>query len=251
MEDPSRPVTGYPAPNLYLHPNGYPPAGTAYPCTTTAAGPPYNYYQYNPYYQQSSEHDAIRRAACVRRMFAFFIGVIFFFGTVTFITWLVLRPQLPEFRVDSFSVSNFTLTDSSLVSFTSEIHLTVRNPNKKMTLSYDEIRAIIFYKSTSLSENTMAPFSQHTKTDSALTANFVAIERSVDESAAHRINTGRLKNGNVGFNFRLVSRIQFEAKAWRTTRSLMVYCGDFSVSIPSNGSSGMLTSGPSQCRVGI
>ncbi|KAL0437061.1 UNVERIFIED_CONTAM: NDR1/HIN1-like protein 10 [Sesamum radiatum] len=257
MEDPNRPVTGYPAPNSH-HPNGYsgnpPPSGAAYPYV--AAPPPNAYYNYqnNPYYPQGYQYDAdsVRRATCLRRIFAFVIGLVVIFGTITFIVWLVLRPQLPEFRVDSFSMSNFSLGNNSLVSFTSEVRLTARNPNKKMTLAYDHIDAVIFYKSDLLSQTTMPPFSQDTKNETSLTANFAAAGSFVDKSVVDGINGERGKNGNVNFNLRMLSRVRFESKAWRTRRRfLKVFCGDLFVGIPANGRSGALTGGPKQCRVGI
>lgn len=260
MEEPNRPVTGYPAPNPQR--NGYSgsaaanpqPSGTAYPYAASAAPPPSGYYyQNNPYQHQNYQYDAdsVRRATCLRRIFAFMIGLVVIFGTVTFIVWLVLRPQLPEFRVDSFSMSNFTLGNDSLISFTSEIKLTARNPNKKMTLAYDHIETAIYYKSYSLSDTTVAPFSQDTKNETSLTAKFAAAGGFMVKSVVDGINYERGNNG-VNFNLRMLSRVRFEAKAWRTRRRfLKVFCGDLIVGLPSNGRSGALTGGPKQCRVGI
>ncbi|KAL3828612.1 hypothetical protein ACJIZ3_017414 [Penstemon smallii] len=253
MEDPNRPVTGYPAPNGYSA--NPPPSATAYPYVATAP-PPHNAYynnQNNPYYQPNyPDADSVRRANCLRRIFAVVIGLVVIFGTITFIVWLVLRPELPEFRVDSFSLSNFTLGNNSLISFTSEIRLTARNPNKKMTLAYDQIDAVLFYRSYSLSETMLPPFSQDTKNETSLTANLAAAGSFVERRVVDGINGERNGNGNVNFNLRMISRVRFEAKAWRTRRRFVkVYCGDLVVTIPSNGRSGTLTGGPRQCRVGI
>ncbi|KAL2511026.1 Late [Abeliophyllum distichum] len=254
MEDPNRPVTGFP-----VNPNGYsanpPPYFTAHPYA--AAPPPsnsYSSYQNYPYSQQSyqPDPDLVRRATCLRRIFAFIIGLVVIFVTITFIVWIVLRPQLPEFRVDSFSLSNFSITNDSLVSFTSEARLTARNPNKKMTVDYDHIEAVVFYKSQSLSDTTVPPFFQDTKNETSLKANFAAAGSFVDKWVVDGINNERDKNGNVGFNLRMLSRVRLEAKAWTTrTRFLKVFCGDLAVGFPSNGRSGTLTTGPKQCRVGI
>ncbi|KAK4440561.1 NDR1/HIN1-like protein 10 [Sesamum alatum] len=268
MEDHNRPVTGYPAPNPNPNPNpnsnanGYsatqPPPGTAYPYAAAAAAPPpinaYYSHQNNPYYQQNYQPDPniARRATFLRRVLAFVIGLIIVFATITFIVWLVLRPQLPEFRVDTFSFSNFTLGNNSLISFTSEVRLTARNPNKKMTLSYDHIQAVVFYKSWSLSDTMIPPFSQGTKNETSLTANFAAAGSFLDKPAVDGINSERGNNGNVGFNLRMVSIVSFKAKAWRTRRRfLRVFCGDLAVGVRSNGGSGTLIGGPRQCRVGI
>ncbi|CAA0824325.1 Late embryogenesis abundant (LEA) hydroxyproline-rich glycoprotein family [Striga hermonthica] len=257
-DDPNRPVTGYPAPQN-AQPNGYPPrpppGAAVYPYA--APPPPSNpYYNYpnNPYHPQGYQYDpeSARRATCLRRIFAFLIGLVVIFGAVTFIVWLVLRPQLPEFRVDAFSISNFTLGNDSRISFTSEIRLTARNPNKKMTLAYEHIEAVIFYRSESLSETVVPPFWQDTKNETSLTANFAAAGSFVSRTVADEINGDRLGSGNVDFNLRMLSRVRFEAKAWSTQRRfLKVFCGDLIVGVPSNGRAGALIGGPQQCRVGI
>ncbi|KAL8479946.1 hypothetical protein ACS0TY_026259 [Phlomoides rotata] len=251
MEDPNRnrPVTGYPAPNGYSA--NPPPSGTAYPYA--APQQPY-YYQNNQYPPQNYQYDpdSVRRATCLRRIFAFFIGIVVIFGTITFIVWLVLRPQLPEFRVDSVSVSNFSLGNNSLISFTSQVRLTARNPNKKMALTYDHIQAYIFYKADSLSDTTVPPFSQDTKNETSFTANFAAAGSFVDNRVMQGINGERGNNGNVNFNLRMLSTVRFEAKAWRTRkRYLKVFCGDLIVGLSNNVRSGQLTGAPKQCRVGI
>ncbi|KAG6417709.1 hypothetical protein SASPL_119901 [Salvia splendens] len=257
MDDRNRPVTGYPAANPQT--NGYsaagpPPAGTAYPYAAAAPPPSAYYYQTNPYQHHNYQYDAesIHRATCLRRIFAFVIGLVVIFGTVTFIVWLVLRPQLPEFRVDSFSISNFTIGNDSLTSFTSEVKLTARNPNKKMTLGYDQVQTAIFYQAYSLSETSVAPFYQGTRNETSLTARFADAGSFLEKSAVDGITRERGKNGNVNFNVRVVSRVRFEAKAWRTRRRfLKVFCGDLVLGLATNGASGALTGGARQCRVGI
>ncbi|XP_051113646.1 NDR1/HIN1-like protein 10 [Andrographis paniculata] len=249
MADTARPpVTGYPAPN----PNGYaanpppPPPGTAYPYVAQ----PYYGNQSNPYYQP--DPNAVRRATWLRRVLAVAIGLVVVFGTVVFIMWLILRPQLPDFRVDSFSLANFTLDNSSVVSFAAEVRLTARNPNRKLSLSYDQIEALIYYNSWSISDTALPPFSQGTKNDTSLTANFAAVGRFIDDSAVAGVNAERRNNGNVGFNLRMRSRVRFKAKAWRARRRYLgVFCADLIVGFPSNGRPGRMISGPRQCREGI
>ncbi|XP_057788239.1 NDR1/HIN1-like protein 10 [Salvia miltiorrhiza] len=205
-----------------------------------------------PNQQQNYQYDAesVRRATCLRRIFAFVIGLIVIFGTVTFIVWLILRPQLPEFRVDSLSISNFTLDNDLLISFTSEIKLTAKNPNKKMKLGYDHIETAIYYQSYSLSETTVVPFYQGTKNETSLTARFAAAGSFLEKVAVDEITGERGKNDNVNFNLRMLSRVRFEAKVWRTRRRfLKVFCGDLVLGLPTSGRSGVLTGGPRQCRV--
>lgn len=238
MDGPGRPVTGYPAPNPNAYTGNPPPSGTAPYAYPTA------YYQPDPI--------GGRRQVWLRRVLAVAIGLIIALGAAIFIAWLVLRPQVPEFRVDSFSLTNFTVDNASVISFSSEVRLTARNPNKKMSLDYDRIDAMIFYKSWSISDTVIPPFSQGTKNETSMTAKFAAVGRFLDESAVDGINRERRGNGNVGFNLRVLARVKFKATAWRTRkRYLKVFCGDLVVGIPTNGRPGMLTGGSRECHEGI
>ncbi|XP_073269699.1 NDR1/HIN1-like protein 26 [Primulina huaijiensis] len=246
MEDRHGPVTGYSVPNH----NGP---------SAAAAGPPppncYYNYQPNPYYHQQyyqvSQPDSVQRSSCLRCIFAFVIGLFLIFGTATFIVWLVLRPQLPEFQVDSFSLSNFTFTNGSRVFLISEIHLTARNPNSKMSLSYDHVETAVYYKLELLSKTALSPFSQETKNETSLVAKFAGDGSFVEKPVVDGINGEIGKNANVGFDLRLFSWINFESKSWMSRNILKVFCGNLVVGIPSNGRPGGLTDGPRPCRVGI
>ncbi|GER25397.1 late embryogenesis abundant protein [Striga asiatica] len=239
MEDHNRPVTGYPASN----PPNPPPSGTAYPYA--AAPPPNPYYGYpnNPYHQP-------RRSIFLRRVLAFAIGLIVVLAAITLIVWLVLRPQVPQFRVDSFTLSNLTVSDNSLVSFTSQVRLTARNPNRRLTLAYDRLDAAVYYRSWSLADTVLPPFSLGTKSETQLTGNFSSVGNFVERVAADGMNRERGSRGSVGLNLRVLSRVRFRTNSWRTrVRLLRVFCGDLEVGAPSNGRQGTLTGGPRRCRV--
>lgn len=99
MADHSRPATGYPPPPAQYsnNPNGqtFSTAGTAYPY---AAPPPQNpYYNPNPYY--GPDPYAAQRATFLRRLLSILIASIVITGTIVFIVWLILRPQIPDFKV--------------------------------------------------------------------------------------------------------------------------------------------------------
>nr|XP_027125237.1 NDR1/HIN1-like protein 10 [Coffea arabica] len=251
MADPNnRPVTGYPAPATNGHPP--PPSNTSYPY---AAPPPAAYYN-QQYYTGPAYHqpdpDAIRRATFLRRLFAFIIAGVIILGTILFIIWLVLRPRLPEFRVDSLSVSNFNLSSSTLVSADFDVKITARNPNGKITLFYDNVEAAVYFKNFQLSQTTLPPFSQGKKNETSFTAELAAVKAYLDGDIANGINGERGKNGNVVLNVRMLMEVRFKAGAWKARRRyLKAFCGDLSVGISANASNGTLTGGPRQCRVGL
>ncbi|WMV55990.1 hypothetical protein MTR67_049375 [Solanum verrucosum] len=257
MNDPNRPVTGYPAAGAPPpNPNGYggaahqqPPIGTAYPY---AAPPPASavYYPNNPYYQPNNPYDA-QRNTFLRRVIGMAIAAMVIAGTFVFILWLILRPRIPEFRVDSLSVSNLNLTNS-LISGKWDLRFTVRNPNKKMTLYYDDVAAAVFYDDVSLSDTTVPPFFQEKRAETARQASFATAGAYVNNRAFDQMNKERSRKGAIGFNVRMVARVRFRAGAWRARRRFVrVYCKDLSVEVGSNNSSGTLLGGARQCRVGL
>lgn len=253
MADPSRPVTGYPAPPGYPQhnpiPNGH---ATAYPYAAPPPPPPQpTYYNPNPnpYY---SDPYAAQRTTFFRRIFAFLIASIIITGTIIFIVWLVLRPRIPVFRVDSFTLTNFNISPStSLITGNWDVRFTVRNPNRKIALSYDHIEAYVFYKSESLSVTTVPPFAQGTKNETSVRATFAAASAYIENSVADGINSERSR-GSVVFNVRMLARVRFKAGVWRARKRLLtVFCRDLSIALSSNSSGGSLTGGSRECRVGL
>ncbi|GMY17831.1 ndr1/hin1-like protein 10 [Fagus crenata] len=148
MQDPSRPVTGYPAPN------GCPPPqpGVAYPYHANQPNPypyPYAYVQPN----RASSSCAFIRSFILAMMVAFIM-----MGVTIFIVWLVLRPRFPEFQVESVSLTNFSASNSSS-SITGKwnFRFSVTNPNKKMSISYDVVQCLLFYNPEFISETRIPP----------------------------------------------------------------------------------------------
>ncbi|PSR89828.1 hypothetical protein CEY00_Acc30021 [Actinidia chinensis var. chinensis] len=248
----SRPATGYPA-SAYPT-NGYPNSttttGTAYPY---AAPPPQSAYYYNnnnPYYAQPNPDP---RAAFLRRLVVIIAASFIIAGTVVFIVWLILRPRVPEFRVDSVSLSNFNLSStSSLLTGNWDVKFAVSNPNHKISLYYDHIEASVFYKDESLSETTVAPFDQGTRNQTVVRATFAAAARYVDKKAADSINSDRTSRGSVDFNVRMVARVRLKAGSWRERHRFMrVYCGNLAVGLSSNSAGGTMVGGARECKVGL
>ncbi|KAF5751696.1 protein YLS9 [Tripterygium wilfordii] len=242
MADPSRPVTGYPSANGYPAP----PLGSAYPYQ---AQPPQNQ-PHAYYYNAPPPPDP--RLAFYRRFCVIIIGLTVIFATVLFICWLVIRPRVPEFRVDSLSVSNFNVTSSSQTLTGSwNLRLQVYNPNSRMTLSYDDVRPSVFYKTEFLVETRIPPFQQGKKNQTFVDASFSASNSYVDRRVLDGISADRAR-GTVSFNVKVVAVVKFRTGAWRArARVLRVYCTDVPVGITASSTSGKLVGGARECSVRV
>lgn len=163
----------------------------------------------------------------------------------------MILPRIPEFQVDSLTVSNLNLSNS-LITANWDLHFTAKNPNKKITLYYDEIAAAIFYESLSMADTTVPPFFMDKGNETGKKVSFVASGAYVEKWAFEGMSKERVERGSIRFNVKMVARVSFKAGAWRARRRyLRVYCGDLSVGVPLNRSSGNLLGGERRCRVGL
>ena len=241
MQDPSRPITGYPA-----APNGFPPPqhGAAYPY---AAQPP----QQQPYPYQYQYRPASSRPF-MRRFLSAMIASFVVMGVVILVLWLVLRPRLPDFRVESLSLSKFSTASNSSSSITGtwNVRFAVYNPNKKMSISYDVVDSGLFYRSQIISQTRLPPFKQGKRNQTVLDAAFSAADAYLERRFVNDINGDRAR-GSVSFNVKVEARVQFRAGGWRVrSRWLRVLCQSLAVGLSSNSSgSGNLMGAPRDCRV--
>ncbi|KAI9195290.1 hypothetical protein LWI28_013561 [Acer negundo] len=243
MENPSRPVTGYPAPN----PNGHP--AHPYPAPPPPLSQPYHY---PPYYQSAAPPPYPNpRRSFLRTILVVTVAFFVIFGSVLLIFWLVVRPHLPEFQLSSLSVSNFS-ANQSRVTATWDARYHVYNPNKKMTVSYYDVVSYILFKSDLLTSTHIAPFKQDTRNQTDLTAKFSIIDSYVDAKLVNDLNSERT-HGSVTFNVRLEAIAGFRYGAWRARRRLIrVWCNGVPVNVSSSsGGSGNLVGGPRNCKVGM
>lgn len=84
-------------------------------------------------------------------------------GIVGGILFLVFRPKLPKYTVDSLTITQFNLSDSSSLDATFDVDITARNPNKKIGIYYEggsHISVWYPYMNTKLCEGSLPKFYQ-------------------------------------------------------------------------------------------
>ncbi|PWA69616.1 Late embryogenesis abundant protein, LEA-14 [Artemisia annua] len=141
--------------------------------------------------------------------------------------WLILRPQVPQFRVQSFTLSNFN-ESNNLVTGNWDASLDVRNPNDKIVLYYDHLEAAVFYKGESIAVTTVAPFMQGKKNETSVKASFAALNAYVNNGNGIKGSGGSV----VEFNLRMVARVRFKAGAWWARRRILrIYCPDLNLPV--------------------
>ncbi|XP_021892441.1 NDR1/HIN1-like protein 10 [Carica papaya] len=249
-------VTGYPAQPGQVA-SGY-PAATAYPYAAPQPPPPqpYVFHQHHhpgpTYYAQSNYNQRrpfMRTFLC--RLIVAFIVVICLMGLISFITWLVLRPRLPEFRVDSASVPKLNSTRSEL-SGTWVVSLLVKNPNSKLSVTYDRLQAYVFYgEEVQLGSTQLPPFSQGKGNESSVQFQLNVMSEYVGEDVVNSINKER-NRGLVNFGVNVYALVRFRTGVWRMRQHLMrVYCNPVGIGFSGNNGTGTLVAQSRQCEVDL
>jgi hypothetical protein len=243
-------VTGYPAQSSQVA-AGY-PAGTAYayvaprPTSYTAQtygpGPAHN----NNYYQRRTRPSFLCRLIIIASAVFAIMGIVFF------IAWLILKPRLPEFRVDSASVSQLNVTSSSELTATWNFTLFVRNPNTKLNLYYDRLQASVSYgRDDILSMTSLQPFFQPKRNETRVLVRFSVVDEYVREKVATRISDEKAI-GSVGFRVRVIALVKFRSGIWWTRQRLLrVYCDRVQIGFGSNNGTGSLTGQSVPCEVDL
>ncbi|XP_043716635.1 NDR1/HIN1-like protein 10 [Telopea speciosissima] len=219
--------------------------GRAYPY---AAPPPVPGSYYSTYPGPSSDNQRRRRCdTFLRSLTITIIVVIVIMGAISLIIWLIIRPRVPEFQLDSASVSYFNVSTSNLTA-NWDLGFTIRNPNKKLSVYYDSFFVNMLYGREDLAETSLPPFDQGTRNQTTLRAKFAAASTYVEDNAAKSMAADR-SLGAVNFNVKLVSWVRFKSGGWRTKRHLMsVHCR-VRVSFSSNSRVGYLSDGSRGCDV--
>uniref|UniRef100_A0A0A0LGS8 Late embryogenesis abundant protein LEA-2 subgroup domain-containing protein n=2 Tax=Cucumis sativus TaxID=3659 RepID=A0A0A0LGS8_CUCSA len=215
------PAMGYPPPP----PPGYPPAPGNYPPYNTyyAQAPPAAYYN-NP---QNYRAQTVS-AGFLRGIVTALILLVAVMTLSSIITWIVLRPQIPVFKVDSFSVSNFNI---SKLNYSGNWNgsLTVENPNHKLTVNIERIQSFVNYKENTLAMSYADPFFIDVEKSSQMR---VKLTSSSPDDPGNWLETeekvGQEKaSGTVSFNLRFFAWTAFRSGSWWTRRIVMkVFCED-------------------------
>ncbi|KAK9999668.1 hypothetical protein SO802_019271 [Lithocarpus litseifolius] len=199
-----------------------------------------------------------------------FLCFLLFMVIACSITWVAVwcasYPNLPEFRVHSVSVSNFSYFDSNAsVTGNWNVCFSVYNPNKKFSISYDVAQSsllyepktsYLFYAPEFTSETRIPGFNQFARNRTFIDAAFASRDDYVDRGALGDINVDGTP-GTITFKVMLVAGFKFEdARSGRVvdyeTESLKVWCEGLVVSLSlsnrSASGSGKLVK-PRNCEV--
>jgi hypothetical protein len=233
-------VMGYPHPNP--NPQWQPTDPQPY------HGYPYVYAQPPPaaYYPSESCHSPM--SGFLRGCLMVMIAFVFLSFVTTVMVWLIQRPALPVFRVDTFSVSNFNASSNTDFTASWDAKFTVENPNHKVKVYINRIDSFMFYRENMVSSSLKAePLILYSSGHIVLHVN-LSTKNSDDQPVVPVVDKwvvedmGRDRNGGtVSFNFRMLVSSTFKSDGWWTRGAkLKVFCDSLKVGFVGATGNGLL-----------
>jgi hypothetical protein len=262
-------VTGYPVPgpataqpasqsyvsSLNPNPNSDPPPiAAAYPYQYPPQNGAYYHQSYPPPQQPAYLYNNYRpnpRPTALRRLLIAAIGAVVIVGVIFFIFWLVLKPRVPIFRVDSATVSGLNATQSGL-NGTWAFSLFIRNPNTKLTVAYGELEAAVTFDDRERYGLTrLAPFEQGKGQERTVNFQLGAWNEYADDKTVKKINEKR-QLGSAYFGVRLMGWVRFRSGVWSMRQHLLsVYCDPIEFKFNSNNGTGVFQGPSKMCDVSM
>lgn len=78
-------------------------------------------------------------------------------GIILLILWLAYHPSKPRFTVASAAVYGFNATTPPFMSISMQFNIVIRNPNKRVSISFDRLSAYVSYRNQPITPHVMLP----------------------------------------------------------------------------------------------
>ncbi|XP_027367123.1 NDR1/HIN1-like protein 3 [Abrus precatorius] len=97
--------------------------------------------------------------------------ILIIVAIVAFLFWLIVRPNALKFHVSDATLTQFSYNNNTL-RHNLALNVTIRNPNRRLGIYYDNIEALALYQDVRFGSQTLGPFFQHHKNTSVLSPVF-------------------------------------------------------------------------------
>ncbi|CAA7396841.1 unnamed protein product [Spirodela intermedia] len=143
-------------------------------------------------------------------LFKFLLSIIITLGIIVLVLWLVFRPNEGKVYVEKAALSQFSLTNGTLA-YNLSMDISIRNPNRRISLYYDYIEAVAYYDDSRFGFTTLPTFYQGHKNTSMLYPVFKGQQVVLGNSATtfNRENTEGFFYVKVDINTKVRYKVWF------------------------------------------
>lgn len=157
---------------------------------------------------------------CLSWFFGIIILLILALAATAGILYLVFRPKIPNYSVESLSISGFNLSDLGSIRPVFDVRVRSENPNKKIGIYYESGSSVtIFYSNIELCSGVLPVFYQGTRNvtvfQTTLTGEVIRLSNVVRGTLVTDQQQGRIP---LELDLKVPIKVKFGAvKTWKVT----------------------------------
>lgn len=150
---------------------------------------------------------AKKKRSCLCRCLCWTISLILLqliiIAIIVGIIFLIFRPKLPKYSIDTLQVTDFNLNNDQSLNATFDVTITARNPNKKIGIYYEGgSRVRVYYSGTQLCQGALPKFYQGHRNTTELILPLTGQTQNATELLS-RLQTQQQQLGYVPLNVRV------------------------------------------------
>ncbi|CAL5207455.1 unnamed protein product [Lathyrus oleraceus] len=165
-----------------------------------------------------------------------------------FLFWLIVRPNVVNFTVTDASLTRFNFTNNNTLHYDLAVNITIRNPNRRIGIYYDNVETLAFYKDVMFGNQTLGGFFQHHKSTNFLNPVFKG-EQVIPLSSDQVSEFDKEKESGVyGIDVKVLLNVRFKLGLFKSGKAKPKVRCDLQVPLKSgNGSSLSNVFQPTEC----
>ncbi|KAF8006940.1 hypothetical protein BT93_K1054 [Corymbia citriodora subsp. variegata] len=172
----------------------------------------------------------------LKLIFNLVLTVVVIVGLLTLLFCLIFRPNLVKFHVTDAELTQFNFTATNTLSYNLKLNLTIRNPNRRIGIYYDQIEARAIYGGERFDSEYMTPFYQGHKNTTTLSAAFQGQQLVMLGTSEQSDFNSEKAAGIYDIDMMLYLRVRFKLGKIKTFRiKPRVKCG-LKIPVSSSGS---------------
>ncbi|AQK47413.1 Harpin inducing protein [Zea mays] len=167
-------------------------------------------------------------------------------GVVALILYFIFKPHMIAATVDSASLSQFALSASSTLSYDLNVTMTVRNPNTRVGLYYDDVQALALFSDQRFGYAPLDAFYQGTQASTQLSPGFRGTQLLQGDVTAAEFRQEQ-SAGNFAVDVDLNAKLRVKVWAFKVRGpKAKVTC---KLSVPAPGAANASPFQPTVCKV--
>ncbi|KAI9121949.1 hypothetical protein K1719_007039 [Acacia pycnantha] len=181
-------------------------------------------------------------------IFKLLCTIIVIVGIAVLVFWLLVRPSKVKFHVTDASLTEFNYTNDGTLHYNLALNMTIRNPNRRLGIYYDNVEARALYEDARFASNEISPFYMGHKTTHYLSTEFNGqnlISLGADQTSEYN---KQKSSGVYDIDVKLYLRIRFKLGVFKTGKfKPKIHC-DLKVPLTANGNSSSGTFETTECE---